>query len=94
MPNTGTQTLTASEDLIFKDPAGCTSYSIKNLSSSAGNAQIHVDTLHDDGEFFEIEPGDEYIFRLNHLGIRRITGKAPSGADILKGVVAKTVPEG
>jgi len=93
MANNGAQQLTTTEAEVYADPDGCTSFQVKVLASAAANALIQVDTLHG-SEWFEIEPGDTVIFRLMHLGIRKIRGKAASGTvDILKGVVAKTQPE-
>jgi len=87
----GTDTLTTTEATFFADANGATSVLVKCTS---GTALINVPGLHASGEYFPIASGSEYTFRLNHLGIKKITGKTASGsAAITFGVLSKTGPE-
>ena len=91
MPNNGPDSLTDAAKEIYNDESeGCTSYSVKSLASNSVNVLVQIDRLHGD-EWFQIEPGQEEIFRVTDRGINKVQAKAASGtADILKGVVAQT----
>jgi len=91
MSTAGSWTVDATGQKIYEDTDGCTTFLIRCLASSANDALVNIPGLHDAGEFFPIPPGQEYPFRLNHLGIREVFVKGDGGnADISGGIVAKT----
>lgn len=76
---------------FFSDDKGATSVLVRCTS---GTAEINVPGLHADGEFFPIPSGQEYVFRLMHMGIKKINGQGSGGAaNVSFGTLAKTVPE-
>jgi len=72
--------------------AGCTEFKVGVTSGSGFPALINIPGLHDAGEFFPLVAGESIIFRLNPIGIRKVTVKGDGGdADITFGVVTKSV---
>jgi len=93
MANNGTQTVTTTDTPVFLSTTGCTTYLVHVLSTSAFPALVHIDGLHDDGEYLPVPVGNEYAFRLLHQGIKRVVVKGDGGsADINHGVIAITPP--
>ena len=91
MATAGSATVTTAETTIFEDSSGCTSFDVTVDSGSSNDVQVNVSGLHDSGEWFNIQVGDSRVFRLNNMGIRKVTAKGNGGsADIHYGVVAKT----
>ena len=87
----GQSTVTSTGEAIYDDADGCTSISIRCISTGAQDALVNVEGLHDDGEFFRIPKGEEQTFRLNDLGIREVFVKGNGGDTIVWfGIVAKT----
>lgn len=78
---------------FFDDPVGATEVFVKNVGANV--AEIHVPGLHADGDFFPIAVGADCIFRLDHMGIRKIFGRGVGGTtDVDFGVKSKTFPHG
>ena len=76
---------------FFSDDRGATSVLVR---CTAGTAEINVPGLHANGEFFPIPSGQEYVFRLNDMGIKKINGQGSGGAaSVSFGTLAKTVPQ-
>jgi hypothetical protein len=91
MATAAAETLDSTGKFIFDDATGCTSFLVRCKSGSVASALVNVEGLHADGEWFEIEAGQEYVFRSGRLGIRKIFAKGDSGnADVIYGIVAKT----
>ena len=91
MASAGQETVDSTGTAIFDDADGCTSISIRCISTGAQDALVNVEGLHDDGEFFRIPKGEEQTFRMNDLGIREVFAKGNGGdAIVWYGVVAKT----
>jgi hypothetical protein len=91
MATAGTVTVTVAGSDVYDDSKGCSTFLVHVLSGSANGALVNIPGLHDSGEFLPIPAGSEQLFRLNHLGIRKVTVKGDGGnANINFGVVAKT----
>ena len=87
----GQSTVDSTGEKIWDDSTGCTSFSIRCISTGAQDALVNVEGLHDDGEFFRIPKGEEQTFRLNNLGIREVFVKGNGGDTIVWfGVVSNT----
>ena len=72
------------------DGEPCTTFMVKNRSSSSGNALVNVQGLHNPGEYVGIAPGDSPLyFRLGANAIVKVTAKSDSAATINHGVVAR-----
>jgi len=87
--------LTTAVSTLFDATGGgdgepCTTFMVKNRATSAGNALVNVQGLHNPGEYLGIAPGDSPIyFRLGANAIVKVTAKSDSTATIDHGVVAR-----
>lgn len=91
----GSATLSANDTIIFQDTRGCTAFYVHCLSGSTQRALVHVPGLHDAGDYLPIEKGLEAVFRLNHMGIKKVIAKGDGGAASINfGVLSNTVSEG
>ena len=87
----GQSTVDSTGEKIYDDTGGCTSFSIRCISTGAQDALVNIEGLHDDAEFFRIPKGEESVFRYNDLGIREVFVKGNGGDTIVWfGVVSKT----
>ena len=95
MAPAGNETINSTGKNVYEDANGCTSFIVICKSSSSYNALVNIPGLHDSAEFFTVQPGTEYVFRLNHMGIKEVFVKGDSGdADVIYGVVGISWSEG
>ena len=91
MPSAGSDTV-STEEVIYEDSVGCTTFRVHCQTGSAVAAMVHVDGLHAASEFFTIPAGEAVEFTLNHMGIRKVTAKGNAGtATINFGIVSRTM---
>ena len=92
MASAGSETISGTGKVVYQDPKGCTSFAVTCLDTGAQRALVHVDSLHDAGDWFVVEKGQTILFRLFHCGIRKVTIKGDGGNTAVNyGVVSKTV---
>tara|TARA_A100000172_G_scaffold81106_1_gene72985 strand:- start:2315 stop:2602 length:288 start_codon:yes stop_codon:yes gene_type:complete len=95
MATAGSENITSTGKNVYEDANGCTSFIVIVTAASSFDALVNIPGLHDSGEFFTVQPGTEYVFRLNHMGIKEVFVKGDSGtAAVIYGVVGITWSEG
>jgi hypothetical protein len=68
MPSAGSDTFDGTGELAYDDPVGCTVFTVHCKTGSSVEAMVHIDSLHEDGEFFTIEKGQTIDFRVSGFG--------------------------
>ena len=82
----GTVSITATEAEFFTDPKGATAVMIR---AGGVGVEINVPGLHAAGEYLPLPNGETIVVRMEHNGIRKITGKSGGSVSITFGVLEK-----
>jgi hypothetical protein len=87
-----TQTIDTTGTWIYEQQdAGCTAFVVKNQAASENPVLVHVEGLHDPGDYYQLAAGEAEIFRVKDGELRRIHVKGNGGEAIIDfAIVART----
>jgi hypothetical protein len=79
MPTAGSDTFDGTGELAYDDSSGCTVFTVHCKTGSSVEAMVHIDGLHESGDFFTVEKGQTIDFRMAGFGIKKVFIKGNAG---------------
>jgi hypothetical protein len=80
------QTITTASTVIFNAKAGdrtCSEFFVGVRSTSSYGLQIQVEGLHNSDEWLGMPAGSSLLFKLNKIGLKKITVKGDGGSAVI-----------